>query len=268
MAKRKQEAYDRARVPIRRGPDFTDLHIQALLDLGLLPDEIDELRRCLYSLEVKLRPAPSIGPIRAYLAVADKALQQAEQVLEPLSNPLGQRSTWKEMASTPSADERVALRVRDMVLNASPDPEILDRIIPALEILRTAIADAMDGLPTQQRQRVNIAAIRHIHNAWLRGHGKHVWDDDGHLRHGKQPPFLGVVTRAYDAPFPQVAEFCFEAVGSNANVDGAIRAYLQARAKRTREDRKFLGFPSEHYEHVGKPGRPRGKSSKGLRKSD
>jgi hypothetical protein len=264
MAKDKRSrAYDRGRVPIRKSPDFNDQQIREMQRLGLFDEEIDELRQCLSSLHATLAPAQPVAPIRKILTGLRKALGSAERALRPVADPLWERDSTHAVLSPLSAKERVMQLARSCVLSsASVDPESLDGAPALLASLAGSVDAALRSLPKQQRKRVFIPGIRKIHAAWLRGHVSRVWTLDGGLRDGTQPPFLGIVTRGDSGLFPQVAQYCFDAVGSSASVESAIRAYLKVEAHRTREGRRRAGFPAEQIDSVGRRGRPRGRSPK------
>ena len=264
MARKKgAPTYDRSRVPIRNGLDFEDWQIAEMQRLGLFDEEIDELRRCLSSLRASLMPAQPVAPVRKLLGTLRAALDGAERALRPIADPLWERESSGDAFRRLSDTEKLRQLARACVLSsAEVDPDSLDRAPAVLASLAESVESALKRLPRQQRKRVCVSEIRTIHLAWQRGFQSRVWTLDGRLRDGTQPPFRGQVARGDSGLFPQVAQFCFDAVGSSASVDGAIRAYLRWDAQRTREGRRRAGLPPEHIESVGRRGRPRGSTRK------
>jgi hypothetical protein len=250
-------------VPIRNKPDFEDWQIAEMQRLGLFDEEIDELRRCLDRLRASLMPAQPIAPVRKLLGALREALDGAERALKPIANPYWERELDGEPFRRLSDTEKLRQLARACVLSsADSDPDSLDRAPALIASLALSVESALQRLPKQQRKRVCISEIRTIHLAWQRGFQSRVWTLDGGLRYGTQPPFRGVVARGDSALFPQVAQFCFDAVGSLASVDGAIRAYLAWDKQRTREGRRRAGFAPEDIDSVGRRGRPRGSTRK------
>jgi hypothetical protein len=222
-----------------RLPEFSRDQLEELKTLGLLPEQIEELKKRLVQIQWWLKPGTPIADIRGRWQGIAKPLLLAKRELTRMRD-----------SNLPEGVE-AAVRLAD----AAADHEVVEHLLKAIANFEEAIIAARAKLPAQRRSNSASAfPIRLIDKALL----------DGFTRHhpAPMPPYLLSPSRS--GPFARVAGICYQAAGRNVDPDRAIRKYLKEddlrKALSRRQTPGLFGSALDLSPFLlnKKPGRPRG----------
>lgn len=233
--------------------DFTIAQRTAFQRLGLYQEQIERLRQRLPYIRIDIEPPPPIGPVRERLMKLEALLHDAERALRELLEPFDTLQTGQHPATAPSKRTRAAQRAANAILSVTEDGEVLIDARDAVKAARLATELARKKLPAQSRSVVAWRAVGAIEAELQNGFREH-WNAKGlglvHRGGGNRPftPFPAYpdnwhASRSGD--FAEIVGICWEAAGSAADPDRAIRKHLnrEAAIKRLEHERwkHYLG---------------------------
>ncbi len=243
------------------GPDFTVAQRIEFVRLGLFVEQIEQLRMCLRAIRTLIECAPPVGPVRKRMDATGKALEKASRLIRELIEPFETFQPGQPARTLPTARMRAAREVEARLLDVADDPEIMGHALDAIEAMRAAIKAANGKLPPQRRYRVPWSAVERVANGLLKGFIQHHnAEGRGLVRHGDEltphaslPPYELSPSRS--GAFAEIVAICWQAAGSTADPDRAIREYVEFKVERAEKLRRQL-FGDAYSPARRKRGRP------------
>lgn len=262
MAKAKRAAL---RFP-KGWPHFTAAQRAELQRLGLYAEQIERLRQRLPYIRMDIEPPPLIGPVRERIMKLEALLHKAGRALHELIEPFDALQAGQHPATPPSERTRTAQRARIVILDVAENAQILSDARDAFEAVQAAAAAARKKLPRQSRTVVAWRAVGAIEAELEHGFREHwnakgyglVHEGDDDKPHAPFPNYPDGWRASRSGAFAGIVGICWQAVGSDADHDRAIRRHLDRRAaiKRLEHERwkSFLGESEPPTRKRGRPG--------------
>jgi len=216
-------------------PNFTAGQRKRLVNLGVLPEQIEQLRVLLPTVKRVLQPPPGRN---ATMKVLDGLSKHADALAALLAK------MWNQ---TDTAHAAAMIEVEQRYWKARPDdigPSSAHNVIPRLTALADAARDAAAFMPPDQARRRTGSGrpIRWIDEAlqsgWAVAQGqREVRIVDGMEFKAGLPPYPDKFHPHESGKFIEIVAVCYEAAGAPPNFEplAAIRAYVRGR-KRQRDE--------------------------------
>lgn len=212
-------------------PDFTDAQRQRLKKLGVLPQQVEQLRHALVEVKRVLRPPP--GRTATAKVLAD-VTTHADALATLLANMWNQTDTARAAAMIEIEERYWKMRPDDI------GPSSAHNVIPRLEALANAARDAIAAMPKDQARHRTASGrpIRWIDHAllagWIDAQGpREVRVIDGMEFKAALPPYPDEFHPHESEQFIGIAAVCYEAAGAPRDYEplAAIRAYVRTRKR-------------------------------------
>lgn len=226
-------------------PDFSDDDKKRLRQLGVVDEQLAELRYALIIVRMTVAPKATKNGTKALLVE-----------IRALSDKLDRK--LMSLISQPSAEHNLThalLEERYWLIDDRQDdigPTISSHLIPRLRALSTCASDALDSLPNNptRNRSADPAPIKRIAAAllhgWIKSQGSRVRTTPENetladmIAEAKasppQPPYPDAFQPSVseNAPFREIAGICYRTVGGNPDPERPIKSFL-SRQKKTRE---------------------------------
>lgn len=212
-------------------PDFSAGQRKQLARIGVLPEQIEQLRHALIEIKRVLRPLPGRN---AAVKVLTDVTRHADALAVLLAN------MWNQ---TDAAHALAMVEVEQRYWKARPDdigPSSAHNVVPRLAALADAARDALRAMPkAQTRHRTGSGKpIRWIDDAllsgWIDAQGpREVRIIDGMEFKAALPPYPDKFYAHESEQFIGIVAVCYEAAGAPRDYEplAAIRAYVRSRKR-------------------------------------
>jgi hypothetical protein len=202
-------------------PSFTKPQLKLLKEEGLFEEQIEELQRMLPRLPLLAWPALPIGPVRERLKHLENNLAAVLVAIDEIQDP-GRLIRNVPAGEKPSPEVRAMLETYSRVMGDGSDPMLFRAAVSGIKPLLRATVNARIKLPKQRRRRAPSEAIRAIDGRLQVGHLRHFAPGWPHVP-GESPPPEFTMRASLGGRFQRVAQICFDAIGSKADTERAIK---------------------------------------------